>query len=71
MKEAFCHQKSLPFLSRFFPADICHVALVDESGMVRTQMGVHNRSENGCSAWDALCNITPLTATSNQQSFFP
>jgi hypothetical protein len=23
----------------------CHIALVDESGMIRTQMGTHNRSQ--------------------------
>jgi hypothetical protein len=26
--------------------------------MNRTQMGMHNRSENGYSAWDALYNTT-------------
>jgi hypothetical protein len=31
-------------------------ALVDESGMIRTPMGMHSRSENGCSAWDTLYN---------------
>jgi hypothetical protein len=40
-------------------ADICHRALVDESGMIRTQMGTHNRSEIGSSAWDALYDTTP------------
>jgi hypothetical protein len=38
---------------------ICHRALVDESGIIRTRMGTHNRSENGRSAWDALYNTTP------------
>jgi hypothetical protein len=28
--------------------------LVDESGMTRTQMGKHSRSENDHSAWDAV-----------------
>jgi hypothetical protein len=32
---------------------------VDESGMIKTQMGVHNRLENGCSAWEALYDTTP------------
>jgi hypothetical protein len=27
---------------------------VDESGVIRTQMGAHNRSENGRNAWEAL-----------------
>jgi len=40
-------------------AGICQRALVDESGMIRTQMGTHNRSENGRSAWDALYDTTP------------
>jgi hypothetical protein len=31
--------------------------LMDESGMIRTQMGTHSRSENDRSAWDALYNI--------------
>jgi hypothetical protein len=34
-------------------------ALVDESGMIRTQMGKLNRSENGCSAWDPLYDTAP------------
>jgi hypothetical protein len=32
----------------------CQRALVDESGMIRILMGMHNRSENGRSKWDAL-----------------
>jgi hypothetical protein len=32
---------------------------VDESGMIRTQMGTHNISENGRSAWDALYDTNP------------
>jgi hypothetical protein len=39
-------------------AGICQRALVDESGKIRTQMGTHNRSENGRIAWDALCDTT-------------
>jgi len=34
-------------------------ALGDELGMIRTQMGMHNRSENVRSAWDALYDTTP------------
>jgi hypothetical protein len=34
-------------------------ALVDESGMIVTQVGTHNRSENDRSAWNALYNTTP------------
>jgi hypothetical protein len=39
-------------------AGYCQRALVDESGMFRTQMGTHSGSENGRSAWDALCDTT-------------
>jgi hypothetical protein len=39
-------------------ADNCQGALVDESGMVRSQMGTHNRSENCRSAWDVLYDTT-------------
>jgi hypothetical protein len=34
-------------------------ALVDGSGMIITQMGTHNRSENSRSAWDALYDTIP------------
>jgi hypothetical protein len=34
---------------------ICQRALVDESGMIRTQMGTHSISQDDRSAWDALC----------------
>jgi hypothetical protein len=32
---------------------------VDESGVIRTQMGTHNRLENGRSAWVVLYDTTP------------
>jgi hypothetical protein len=32
---------------------------VDEPGMIRTQMGMYNRSGDGQSAWDALYDTTP------------
>jgi hypothetical protein len=35
-------------------AGTCHKVRVDESGIITTQMGTHNRSENGCCAWGAL-----------------
>jgi hypothetical protein len=38
--------------------DICQRAVVDESGMIRTQMRKQNRLENGHSTWDALCDTT-------------
>jgi hypothetical protein len=37
----------------------CQRALMDESGMIRTQMRTHKRSENDRSAWDALYDTTP------------
>jgi hypothetical protein len=37
---------------------ICLRALVDESGMIITQVGMHSRSENGCSARDVLYDTT-------------
>jgi hypothetical protein len=72
MKEILRRQNSRPFLAKFLPAslpgvspNICHTALVDESGMIRTQMGMNNKSVNGRSAWNALYNTT-LKVTSNQ-----
>jgi hypothetical protein len=38
---------------------ICQIAVVYESGMTGTQMGTHNRPENGRSAWDELYDTTP------------
>jgi hypothetical protein len=32
---------------------------VDKSGIIRTQMGTQNISENGRSVWDALYDTTP------------
>jgi hypothetical protein len=51
-------------ICRHLPASllgVCcyHTALVDESGMNRTQMRTHTRSENGRSAWDALYDTAP------------
>jgi hypothetical protein len=40
-------------------AGICHTTLVDESEMIRTQMGMHNRSENCQSTWDTVYDTTP------------
>jgi hypothetical protein len=49
-----------PFLANFLPASlvgdlpgICQKALVDESGIMITQIGTQNRSENGRGTWDA------------------
>jgi hypothetical protein len=38
---------------------ICQRALVDISEIIRINMGTHNRSKNGRSAWDALSDTTP------------
>jgi hypothetical protein len=32
------------------PLDVS-AAMVDESGVIRTRMGMHNRSEDGCSEY--------------------
>jgi hypothetical protein len=42
---------------------ICHKALLDEPGMIITQMRTNNRSENCRSAWDALYDT-------NQQEYY-
>jgi hypothetical protein len=39
-------------------AGIYQRALAEESGMIRTQMEMHNRSENGRSAQDTLYDTT-------------
>jgi len=41
-------------------AGYCQTALVGESGIIRTQMGKHNRSVMvAVCVWDALCDTTP------------
>jgi hypothetical protein len=53
--EEIHRQNSRPFLSKFLllpylmSASNCQRALVDESGMIRNEMGTD------CSAWDTLC----------------
>jgi hypothetical protein len=47
---------------------ICQRALVDESGMIRTQTGTHHRSDNGRSACDALYDTTPQQQPVNSES---
>jgi hypothetical protein len=37
---------------------LCQRVLVDELGMNKTQMEKHDRSENGRSAWNAVCDAT-------------
>jgi hypothetical protein len=55
----------MTFLAKFLllqvlgvSAGICHTDLMDESEMNGTQMGTHNKSETGRSAWDALYDTT-------------
>jgi hypothetical protein len=50
--------KFLPALLLSVSADIFQRPLVVETGMIRTQMVTHNRSENGSSVWDALYDTT-------------
>jgi hypothetical protein len=66
MKTETCRKNSLTFLAKFLPALLLGVptgyfkrALVDESGMIRTQMWTHNRLEIGRSVWGALYDTTP------------
>jgi hypothetical protein len=40
-------------------ARIFRKAVVDESGMIRTQMETYNRSDNDRSSWDALYDTIP------------
>jgi hypothetical protein len=39
-------------------ADIFHIALMDESGMIRTQMGTHN-DQKVAAVHGTLCTIPP------------
>jgi hypothetical protein len=40
-------------------AGICQTAMGDETGMIGTQMGRHNRSGNVHRVWGALYDTTP------------
>jgi hypothetical protein len=50
--------KFIPASLLGIPASICQRALANESGMIRTQMRTHNRSESGRSVWNALFDTT-------------
>jgi hypothetical protein len=52
------HQLSLASLPGV-SAGHCQRALVDESGMITTQIGNTQYISNGRSAWDALCDTIP------------
>jgi hypothetical protein len=50
MKKDTCRQNSLTFLAKFLPASLlgvsagyCQGALVDESGIIRSEMGTRNK----------------------------
>jgi hypothetical protein len=66
MKQILRRQNSWPFRSKYIPAKlqgesavICLRTLMDESGMIGSQMGMQNKSENGRSVWDVLRDTTP------------
>jgi hypothetical protein len=50
-----------PDLLRGVSAGTCHRTLMDESGMIRNQMGMHNRSEK-LAVLGTLCMILPLNS---------
>jgi hypothetical protein len=58
MKEILRQQNQLPLLAMLLRASLpdvsavfCRRVLVDESGMITTQMGTYNRTQNGRSGW--------------------
>jgi hypothetical protein len=58
MKRDTCRQNLWTFFAKFLPVSLLGVAaeteqrtLVDESGKIRNEIGTHNRSVNGRSAW--------------------
>jgi hypothetical protein len=70
MKEELRGQNSRLFLPSFscfaigVSAGICPRALVDESEMVRTRVGTHNKLEMVAVLW-MLCAIPPHNSNSN------
>jgi hypothetical protein len=61
MTKILRRQNKRKFLAKFLHASLLGIfagifqtALVDESGMIRTQIGTQNRSENGRNARNAL-----------------
>jgi hypothetical protein len=73
MKEILRRQNSRTFLAKFLPASllgvsvgICKGALVDESGMIRTLMGTHNKSEI-VAVHGKLCTIQPRNSNQKVQ----
>jgi hypothetical protein len=44
----------------------CHRALVNIAGMIRTQMGMHNRTEIATVHW-MPCAVPPCNRTSNKE----
>jgi hypothetical protein len=61
MKQIIRLENSRPLLAKFLPVSLLGVStgkyqkpLVDESGMIRTQMGKAQLIRSGRSVWDAL-----------------
>jgi hypothetical protein len=62
MKGGICRKNSRPFLAASLlgvSVGVYQRAMVNESGVIKSHMGTHNRSENGHSAWDVLHYTTP------------
>jgi hypothetical protein len=53
----------LPALQLGVSVGICQRPMVDESGMTRTQMGKHNRSENGRQCMECFVGYHSVTVT--------
>jgi hypothetical protein len=73
MMEILRRQNQRTFLAKFLTAlllgvsaGICQKALVVESRMIITQLGMHNRREEGRSAWEALYDTTPVAKVALQ-----
>jgi hypothetical protein len=66
MMEILRQLKDISFQLSTLLLDVCcnQRALVDESGVIRTQMGMHSRLENGSSAWDTV--YRPLAVNGNR-----
>jgi hypothetical protein len=60
--------KFRPALLLDVSAGVCEGTVVDESGMIITQMWTHNRSESFRSALDALYGTTPSVANTSSEN---
>jgi proline dehydrogenase len=73
MQEILRRQNAWTFLAKFFSASllqvsagICQRALLDESRMIRTQMGSHNIYKKMVAVHGTLC-MTPLRNRNSNQ----